>query len=175
MDPSTSADQIAIGTVLFMNHAKKIFLEPWTVMRVHAHFAPSYVYCMEMASARKFSCEPKRRSPYHEDLRWRMVWQRKVQQLKLSKVAMNLCIDTSTVQRIVAKFDATGQVAKKKYSSQNKIVKLTKPVQLDILHLFISKPDMYAQCTQGGQGPELDPNPECSQCERQRPLRCVWD
>ena len=63
--------------------------------------------------------------------------------IKLSKVAMNLCIDTSTVQRIVAKFDATGQVAKKKYSSQNKIVKFTKPVQLAILHLFISKPDMY--------------------------------
>ena len=58
-------------------------------------------------------------------------------------MAENLCVDTLTVQRIVAKFDTTGQVTKKRYASQNRPVKLTKPVQLVILQLFIFKPDMY--------------------------------
>ena len=46
---------------------------------------------------------------------------------------------TSTVQRTVSKFDTTGHVKKKSYSSQNKM----KPVQLTILQLVLSKPDMY--------------------------------
>lgn len=69
-----------------------------------------------------------------------MVWQRKVLGMKLEMIARNLCVDTSTVQRVVSKFDATGQVKKKNYSSQNKILKLSKPVQLTILQ---PKPDMY--------------------------------
>lgn len=93
--------------------------------------------------ARRFSCEPSRKSAYSEDLRWRMVWQRKVQQLKLVEIAANLSVDTSTVQRIVSKFDATGQVSKKTYSSKNAILKLSKPVQLTVLQLVLAKPDIY--------------------------------
>lgn len=93
--------------------------------------------------AKRFSCEPHRKSAYSDDLRWRMVWQRKVQELKLEKIAENLCIDTSTVQRICSKFDTTGQVSKKKYTSQNLMLKLSKPVQLTILRLVLEKRDIY--------------------------------
>ena len=93
--------------------------------------------------AKRFSCEPYRKSAYHEDLRWRIVWQRKLQGLKLEKIAANLCVDTSTVQRIVSKFDATGEVSKKRYSAPNVTVKLSKPVQLTVLQLVLKKPDTY--------------------------------
>ena len=58
-------------------------------------------------------------------------------------IAKNLGVDTSTVQRVISKFDITGQVKKKEYSSQNRIMKLCKPVQLTILQLVLSKPDLY--------------------------------
>ena len=90
-----------------------------------------------------FSCEPSRKSPYHQDIRWRMVWQRKVLGLKLSEVAKNLCVDTSTVCRIIAKFDATGDVVKKKYSCYDRNTKLSKPIQLVILQFVVNKPDVY--------------------------------
>ena len=77
----------------------------------------------------RYSCEPYRKSAYHEDLRWRMVWQRKVLNLKLEVIAKNLGVDTSTVQRVISKFDNT---EKKEYSSQNRIMKLCKPVELTI-------------------------------------------
>ena len=93
--------------------------------------------------ATKFSCEPYRKSAYHEDLRWRMVWQRKAQGLKLAEVAKNLSVDTSTVQRVVARFDATGQVKKKKYRIPDIRVKISKPVALTILQLILEKPDIY--------------------------------
>ena len=35
----------------------------------------------------KHSCQPGRRAPYGDDLRWRMVWQREVLGLKLGEVA----------------------------------------------------------------------------------------
>ena len=62
-----------------------------------------------MASfSRGHSCEPGRKAAYSEDIRWRMVWQRQVQGLTLDQVATNLCVDTSTVHRIVSRFQATG-------------------------------------------------------------------
>ncbi len=89
------------------------------------------------------SCEPTRKTAYSEDLRWRMVWQRKAQGLTLDRVAANLCVDTSTVYRIVKQFETCGVVRKKPYSAQNTTVKLTKPVQLTILHLVLQKPGIY--------------------------------
>lgn len=51
-------------------------------------------------------------------MRWRMVWQQRTLGFKLDKVAETLCVDTSTVHRIVTKFDATGEVSKKRYSKR---------------------------------------------------------
>ena len=64
-------------------------------------------------------------------------------ELTLQKVAANLCVDTSTVHRIVANFNRTGDVSKKKYFSGNRYKKLSNPVQLTVLHLLLTKPDMY--------------------------------
>ena len=64
-------------------------------------------------------------------------------ELTLQKVAANLCVDTSTVHRIVANFNRTGDVSKKKYFSGNRYKKLSNPVQLTVLHLVLTKPDMY--------------------------------
>jgi transposase len=63
-----------------------------------------------------FSCEKLRKSPYSDDMRWRMVWQRELQQLTLRQVASNVGIDTSTVSQITKHFRETGSVTKKKYS-----------------------------------------------------------
>lgn len=91
----------------------------------------------------KHSCEPRRTAAYSEDLRWRMVWQREVQGFTLEKVARNLCVDTSTVHRILKQFNSLGTVSKKSYSLSNVPMKLTKPVQLTVLHLVLEKPGIY--------------------------------
>ena len=56
---------------------------------------------IKMAST---SCESKRCSAYSEDLRWRMVYQHEALDLSCKDVAANLCVDPSTVSRIVSLF-----------------------------------------------------------------------
>jgi transposase len=63
--------------------------------------------------------------------------------LTLQKVAASLCVDTSTVHRIVTKFDSTGVVSKRKYFTGNRYKKLSSPVKLTVLHLVVMKPDIY--------------------------------
>ncbi len=46
-----------------------------------------------------------------------MVWHREALGLKLKDAASNLCVDPSTVSRIVKRFQATGTVDKKQYPS----------------------------------------------------------
>lgn len=91
----------------------------------------------------KYSCEPGRQTAYSEDLRWKMIWQYEVQDLTLDRVADNLCVDISTVHRTVNQFRTSGTVSKKLYSNNGRPVKLTKSVQLTILHLVLDKPGIY--------------------------------
>ena len=94
--------------------------------------------------AAKYSCESGRRRAYQLDLRWRMVWQRSVQGHTLQRVAANLCVDPSTVHRINKLFELSGTVSKKKYSCNNHpSKKLSKPVQLTVLHLVLGRPGIY--------------------------------
>ena len=95
--------------------------------------------------ATRSSCEPMRTSAYSEDIRWRMVWQREVQGLTLERVACNLSVAVSTLHRIVKKFEEMGSVSKKKYSVGNRhqLQKLTKAVQLTVLHLILQRPSIY--------------------------------
>lgn len=72
-----------------------------------------------------------------------MIWQHEVHGMILDEIAYNLCVHTSTVHRIVKQFNRTGQVCKKRYSNVNRPVKLTKSVQLTILHLVLDKPGIY--------------------------------
>ena len=90
-----------------------------------------------------FSCEHYRTKAYDDDVRWRIVWQREALGLCQREVARNLCVDRSTVSRIVCLFHATGTVSKKKYPSENAFRKLTDPAQLLILHLVVNKPGIY--------------------------------
>ena len=90
----------------------------------------------------RFLSEPRRRSAYSEDLRWKMVWQREVQGFTLKRIASNLMVDISTVHRTCRKFRQTGSVAKKKYSAALPQI-LTKPVQLTILKLILQNPCLY--------------------------------
>lgn len=62
---------------------------------------------------------------YDSDLRWHMVYQVKVQNLRHREVARNLCVDQSTVSRTVALSDDTGDVKKRKYPSNPGTVNLT--------------------------------------------------
>ena len=99
----------------------------------------TYVY----AHARMATCEPKRCSAYSEDLRWRIIWQREVLDLKYEEIAKNLNVDASTVCRTVQLFHETGLVTKRGYPKECLPRILTEPVQLYILHLVRSKPGIY--------------------------------
>ncbi len=88
------------------------------------------------------SCEPGRTKAYHSDLRWRMVYQRKVLDISTKKISENLCVDPSTVQRIVNLFDTSGSVEKKIHIS-NAVRKISRADQLHILELVIEKPSIY--------------------------------
>ena len=92
-----------------------------------------------------FSCERNRKVAYSEDLRWRMVWQKSILGYTYEQVASNLNVDKSTVWRTVKLFDETGDVTKKSYSySLGKSPrKLTRPVELTILHVVLSRPGIY--------------------------------
>ena len=54
-------------------------------------------------------------------------------------------VDKSTVCRTVKLFDRTGNVTKKSYSyaSGQSLRKLTRPVELSILHVVLSHPGIY--------------------------------
>ena len=89
------------------------------------------------------SYKPTRTIAYSNDLRWRMVYQRKVLKYNYAEISKNLGVDKSTVQRTVVLFDTTGAVDKKVYPKENSFRKLTLPAQLLILNLIIERPSAY--------------------------------
>ena len=90
------------------------------------------------------SLNPGKTSAYNEDLRWRMVWQREALELDLKTVASNLGVHPSTVSRVVRLFRDTGSVQKRPYPQDARLnKKLTKPVQLTVLHTVLQYPGIY--------------------------------
>lgn len=89
------------------------------------------------------SLEKSRSSAYSEDLRWRMIWQRDALGYSTDQVAKNLCVDKSTVYRILNLFYTTGTVSKRSYPKERAFRKLTSPAQLLILQLCLSRPGIY--------------------------------
>lgn len=89
------------------------------------------------------TCEPHRTSPYSEDLRWRMVWQREIRGLKIKQVASNLGVDPATVSRVVSKFQLTGKVNNSLGSRVITYHTLTEPIQLILIDLLLSRPGIY--------------------------------
>ncbi len=62
------------------------------------------------------SIEPSRTRAYHPDLRWRVVYQRYVQDKSVTTISKNLGIDESTVRRVLQLFDSTS-VDKRVYTT----------------------------------------------------------
>jgi len=89
------------------------------------------------------SCDKTRCSPYDEDIRWRIVWQRFALDHCLDRIAENLSISVSTVKRILQLFQITGGVAKKVYPTDKAYRKISEPVQFFILHLLLRRPGIY--------------------------------
>ena len=89
------------------------------------------------------SCEEKRTKAYANDLRWRMVYQARVQEKTYREIAANLNVDHSTVCRTVALFDETGNVNPREYPSNVGTARLTEMDKLIILELVIEKPGIY--------------------------------
>ena len=69
------------------------------------------------------------RSAYSEE-RWRMVWQKQALGYTCAKIAQNLCIDKSTVSRILKLLGTNGSVSKRPYPKDRAFRKPTTPAQL---------------------------------------------
>ena len=89
-------------------------------------------------------CETSRTRAYHADLRWGMVYQRKVLDYPVKNVSENLCVDPSTVRRTLKLFDTTGTVEKKMYPD-NHGKKLSSADKLHILELVLERPGIQLQ------------------------------
>ena len=107
----------------------------------HAHFKLAGAsFKLDFA----MSINPRRTSAYSEDLRWRMVWQKEGLGLSNNDIASNLGVDPSTVSRVVSLFKATGSVQKRPYPKDARPgKKLTKTVELTILHTVLRRPGIY--------------------------------
>ena len=100
--------------------------------------------CISLNFVHKMSLTPGRTSSYSTDLRWRIVWQRLALGLAVKDVASNLGIDASTVSRICSLFKTTGSVEKRPYPKNARpLQKLTKAVQLTVLHTVLQNPSIY--------------------------------
>ena len=89
------------------------------------------------------SYESTRTKAYSEDLRWRMVYQRKALGYSLQRVAENLGVAVATVHRIETLFDETGVIDKRKYPDGHGTHKLTETDELLILGSLLERPETY--------------------------------
>jgi len=82
----------------------------------------------------------KQTSAYHEDLKWRMVWQRLALNKTFVEIDENLCVHPSTVKRTVDWFERTGNVCKKPYYKDGLPKKLTPAVEMILLTIIVKEP-----------------------------------
>ena len=88
------------------------------------------------------SMEPLRTSPYSNDIRWRIVYEKEGLGFSNLKVARNFHIDVSTVKRVINKFRSTGSVQKSTPCTRSS-PKLTAVLQYYIMDLVITNPGIY--------------------------------
>ena len=89
------------------------------------------------------SSELERTSAYSNDLRWKMLYQKEALSLTFSVIASNLCVDVSTVKRVLKLFRESGSVTKKPYPKERSSRKLTPVLQIFLLDLILSNPGIY--------------------------------
>ena len=86
--------------------------------------------------------EPGRRRSYSNDLRWRVVFQRKLQNLSYRTISENLTVAVSTVSRIIDRFDRTGDVRPS--------IMLHSHEEFVLLQMVMEKPSVYLREFQYG-------------------------
>ena len=89
------------------------------------------------------SIEPSRVRAYHDNLKWRMVYQQEALKLPYTIIAKNLGIDTATVWRTTQRFEKTGSVSKKQYTRDNLPRKVSEMIKLVVLHIVLENPGIY--------------------------------
>ena len=88
------------------------------------------------------SGELGRTKAYDDELRWRIVYQRYGMDLNYREIANNVNIDTSTVCRVVQRFEATGSVSSDPYphGRDHPLCKLTQTDEFLVLEPVIDHP-----------------------------------
>jgi len=89
------------------------------------------------------SAEPGRKKAYSIDLRWRVVYQRIGMNLSFPKIAERMNIAISTVYRIYAHFEQTGEVEPLPQTARSDSRKLDEHGELYIIGLVMDNPSMY--------------------------------
>ena len=89
------------------------------------------------------SAEPKRKTAYSVDLRWRIVWQYIRMELSFRKIALNLNISCSTAQTTFTLFEQTGEVSPRGQPSREDTRCLNSADEIYVLGLVLENPGMY--------------------------------
>ena len=92
--------------------------------------------------------EPGRTRAYHEDLRWRIVWQRLADDRTIKETAKSLHVSESTVWRIVDRFERTGSVASNQTTPRAH--RLHEHDELVLIELVCENPSIYLREVQRG-------------------------
>ena len=85
--------------------------------------------------------EPGRRSSYSPDLRWRIVFQRKLKNMSYQQISENLTVSVSTVSRMIDRFDRTGEVQPSIRAPTERL--LHPHEELVLLQAVLEKPSTY--------------------------------
>ena len=104
----------------------------------------THLFCRpsgEIASAAmpKTSCEKRRTSAYSPELRWRIVWQRKVLGYQYEAAPSHLNVHIATVWRTIKLFRETGSIDKRAYPKHQIYQKITTPLEYMILHSVLER------------------------------------
>ena len=86
--------------------------------------------------------ESRRTAPNHDDLRWRIVWQRICGCFTIKQISQNLHIAESTVVRILDRFEITGTVSANKATPRAHCLHLQHD-ELLLLQLINENPSNY--------------------------------
>ena len=97
----------------------------------------------KFAFACKMSAEPRRRKPYGNDLRWRIVYQRIALTFTFEKIARNLNIGVSTAFRIYSRFERTGDIEPTIRKTRRELRKLDEQSELYVIGVVIANPSLY--------------------------------
>lgn len=82
--------------------------------------------------------------PLSSDLRWRVVWLHYYKEISYSRIADLLYIHASTVRRIIAQYDSTGDVAPRSYR-HGPMPMLRKPEEFSIVESILANPGTYLE------------------------------